>query len=44
MSKFIKAVIVGYATLWLFKELKDLFGGEDINNIDDIKRIIKERL
>ena len=44
MKKFIKAVIVGYVVLWCIQWLKDLFRDEDINNIDDLKRIIKEKL
>jgi len=44
MKKFIKAVIVGYAVLWLFNYIKDLIGGEEIKDINDIKRILKEKL
>ena len=44
MKKFIKAVIVGYVVLWGVKWLQDMFRDEDINNIDDLKRIIKEKL
>jgi len=44
MKKFIKAVIVGYVVLWVIQWLKDLFRDENINNVDDLKRIIKEKL
>jgi hypothetical protein len=44
MKKFIKAVIVGYAVLWLLNYVKDLIGGDEIKDLNDIKRIIKEKL
>ena len=44
MKKFIKDVIVGYVVLWGIQWLKDLFRDENINNVDDLKRIIKEKL
>ncbi len=44
MKKFIKAVIVGYVVLWCIQWLKDLFRDEDINNLDDVKRLLKEKL
>ena len=44
MKKFINAVIVGYVVLWGIQWLKDLFRDENINNVDDLKRIIKEKL
>jgi len=30
--------------LWGIQWLKDLFRDENINNVDDLKRIIKEKL
>ena len=44
MKKFIKAIIVGYVVLWAVQWLKDLFRDENINNIEDVKRLIKEKL
>ena len=44
MKKFIKAVIVGYVVLWGIQWLKDLFRDENINNLDDVKRLLKEKL
>jgi hypothetical protein len=44
MKKFFKALIVGYAVLWLFNSIKDLIGGEEIKDLSDIKRILKEKL
>jgi len=44
MKKFFKALIVGYAVLWLLNSIKDLIGGEEIKDLSDIKRILKEKL
>jgi hypothetical protein len=44
MKKFIKAVIIGYAILWLLDSCKEWFGDQDIKNLDDVKRILKEKL
>ena len=44
MKKFIKAVIVGYVVLWGVKWLQDMFRDENITNLDDVKRLLKETL
>jgi hypothetical protein len=44
MKKFIKAVIIGYAVLWLFNSIKDMLGEKEITTLEDIKRLIKEKL
>jgi hypothetical protein len=44
MKKLVKAVIIGYAVLWLLDNCKEWFGDSDIKNLDDIKRILKEKL
>jgi len=44
MKKFIKAVIIGYAVLWVFNSIKDMLGDKEVTTLDDIKRLIKERL
>lgn len=44
MKTFIKALIIGYVTLWGIEWIQRLFRDENINNIDDLKRLIKEKL
>jgi hypothetical protein len=44
MKRFIKAVIIGYAALWLFKSIKELLNDNEITSLDDIKKLIKENL
>lgn len=44
MKTFIKALIIGYVTLWGIEWVQRLFRDENINNIDDLKRLIKEKL
>jgi len=44
MKKFIKAVIIGYAVLWVFNSIKDMLGDKEVTTLDDIKKLIKERL
>jgi hypothetical protein len=43
MKKFIKAVIIGYAVLWVFNSIKDMLGEKEITSLDDIKKLIKEK-
>lgn len=42
--KFIKAVIIGYVVLWGVQWMKDLFRDENITTLDDVKRLLKEKL
>jgi hypothetical protein len=44
MKKLVKAIIIGYAILWLIDSCKEWFGDSDIKNLEDIKRILKEKL
>jgi hypothetical protein len=44
MKKFIKAVVIGYVVLWGVQWMKDLFRDENINTLDDVKRLLKEKL
>jgi hypothetical protein len=44
MKKLVKAVIIGYAILWLIDTCNEWFGDSEVKNLDDIKRIIKEKL
>ena len=44
MKKFIKAVVIGYAVLWLADSIKGMFGNNEINSLEDIKRLIKDKL
>jgi hypothetical protein len=44
MKKFIKAVVIGYAVLWAYNSIKDMLGDKEVTTLDDIKRLIKERL
>ena len=44
MKKLIKAVIIGYAVLWLIDSCKEWFGDNEIKNLEDIKRILKDKL
>jgi hypothetical protein len=44
MKKFIKAVIIGYVVLWGVQWMKDLFRDENITTLDDVKRLLKEKL
>ena len=44
MRKFIKAVVIGYAVLWAYNSIKDMLGDKEVTTLDDIKRLIKERL
>lgn len=44
MKTFIKALIIGYVTLWGVEWVRELFRDENINNIDDLKRLLKEKL
>ncbi len=44
MKKLVKALIIGYAVLWLLDSVKEWFGDSDIKNLDDIKRILREHL
>ena len=44
MMKFIKAVVIGYVVLWGVQWMKDLFRDENITTLDDVKRLLKEKL
>lgn len=44
MKKLIKAVLIGYAVMYAVKWFKDLFRDEDVNTLDDLKRLVKEKL
>jgi hypothetical protein len=44
MKKLVKAIIIGYSVLWLIDTFKEWFGDSDVKNLDDIKRILKEKL
>ena len=44
MKKFIKAIIIGYATLWVIDKLKSSLGDREINSVDDFKQLIKDSL
>jgi hypothetical protein len=44
MKRFIKAVVIGYAVLWIANSIKELLGENEITSLDDIKKLIKEKL
>ena len=44
MKKFIKAVVIGYAVLWAYNSIKEMLGDKEVTTLDDIKRLIKEKL
>jgi hypothetical protein len=44
IKRFIKALIVGYIAIWSLDYVKQLFKGENIQNLDDLKRLLKEKL
>jgi hypothetical protein len=44
MKKFIKAIIIGYVTIWALDYVKELFRDEDVKNLDDLKRLLKSKL
>jgi hypothetical protein len=44
MKKLIKAIIIGYATLWVIDKLKSSLGDREINSVDDFKQLIKDSL
>ena len=44
MKRLVKALIIGYAVLWLLDSVKQWFGDSEIKNLEDIKRIIRENL
>ena len=44
MKKFIKAVVIGYAVLWIFNSIKDMMGENEITSLEDIKKLLKEKL
>ena len=43
MRKVIKAVVIGYAVLWIFNSVKEMLGEKEITSLDDIKKLIKEK-
>jgi hypothetical protein len=44
MMKLIKAVIIGYAVLWLLDSVKGMLGDNEITTLEDLKKLIKEKL
>ena len=44
MKKFIKAIIIGYVTIWALDYVKQLFKEEDVQNLDDLKKLLKSKL
>ena len=44
MKKFIKAIVIGYAVLWAYNSIKEMLGDKEVTTLDDIKRLIKEKL
>jgi hypothetical protein len=44
MKKFIKALIIGYAVLWAYNSIKDMLGEKEVTTLDDLKKLIKEKL
>jgi hypothetical protein len=44
MKKLIKAIIIGYSVLWLLDTIKEWIGDGEIKNLEDIKKLLKERL
>lgn len=44
MKKLVKAVIIGYSVLWLIDTCKEWFGDSEIKNLEDIKKILKDKL
>ena len=44
MKKFIKAVVIGYAVLWAYNSIKDMLGDKEVTTLDDIKKLIKDKL
>ena len=44
MKKFIQAIIIGYAVMWIANSLKEFFGNREIKSLEDIKQILRERL
>ena len=44
MKKLIKAIIIGYATMWVIDKLKSSLGNREINSVDDFKQLIKDSL
>ena len=44
MKRFIKAIIIGYAVLWLNDTMKNWFGDREIRNLDELKKLIKDKL
>jgi hypothetical protein len=44
MKKLIKAIIIGYATMWVIDKLKSSLGDREINSVEDFKKLIKDSL
>jgi hypothetical protein len=44
MKKLIKAVVIGYAVLWIADSVKSAFKDNEINSLDDIKKFLKDKL
>ena len=44
MMKLIKAVIIGYAVLWLLDSVKGMLGDNEVTSLEDLKKLIKEKL
>jgi hypothetical protein len=44
MKKLIKAIVIGYAALWIIDKLKSSLGDQEINSVEDFKKLIKDSL
>jgi hypothetical protein len=44
MKTFIKALIIGYVTIWGYEWVQKFFQNERINNMDDLIRVLRTRL
>lgn len=44
MKKFIKAVVIGYAVLWVVKSIQEMMKDNEVTSLEDIKKLIKEKL
>lgn len=44
MKNFIKAILIGYAVIWGVEYFQKLFRDENVNNLDDLKRLLKDKL
>lgn len=44
MIRFVKAVVIGYATLWVVEWFQKTMQEEKVDNLEDLKRLIKKKL